>query len=104
MERARCHVRDRGMQLLAVPALAPGETFQVQRQTTLPPKNYRNTATADFTGVVPESSETNNTTIDNYTVSPGGGVAPDPLQSPIPDRDSPIDESGTRSDFPSVKA
>ena len=73
--------------LFAVPALAPGETFQVQRQKTLPAKNYRNTATADYYGVVPEASETNNTTIDNYTVSPG--LAPDLLSAgialPLPD-------------------
>jgi hypothetical protein len=70
--------------LFAIPALAPGATFQVQRQATLPAKNYRNTATADFYGVVPESSETNNTTIDDYTVSPGGLELEEPQRIPNP--------------------
>jgi subtilase family serine protease len=65
--------------LFAVPALAPGETFQVQRQATLIAQNYINTATADYTGSVPETNETNNTTTDSYTVSPG--LAPDVLSA-----------------------
>lgn len=61
--------------LFAVPALAPGAVFQVQRQMALPAKRYINTATADYPGVVTESSESNNTTRDSYTVvlsGPGG--------------------------------
>ena len=58
--------------LFAVPALAPGETFTVQRQATLIAQNYINTATADYFDAVAETNETNNTTTDSYTVTGGG--------------------------------
>ncbi len=51
-----------------VPALAPGETFEVDRTATLIAQSYQNTAIADVEGVVDESDENNNTTIDTYTV------------------------------------
>jgi len=67
--------------LFAIPPLAPGAVFQVQRQATLPAKKYINTATADYSavnpkGVVVESSEANNTTRDSYTVTVGGPGLP----------------------------
>jgi hypothetical protein len=60
--------------LFSVPLLAPGQTFQVQRQATLIAQAYINTATADYTGVVSETNETNNTTTDSYTVTSGPGL------------------------------
>jgi hypothetical protein len=60
--------------LYAVPSLNPGEIFIVERQMVLgTARNYRNTATADYRGAVGESNELNNTTLDDYTVSPVGG-------------------------------
>ncbi|MDA2936763.1 FG-GAP-like repeat-containing protein [Acidobacteria bacterium AH-259-A15] len=53
----------------AVPALATGDSFAVQRQASLAVDNYTNTATADITGVVAESDETNNVTTDSFTVT-----------------------------------
>jgi len=62
--------------LFAIPALAPGQVFQVQRTATLPAKNYINTAIPDYFGVVVESSEANNTKRDTYTVGPAGPGLP----------------------------
>jgi subtilase family serine protease len=54
----------------AVPALAVGGTFTIQRQELLNyAQNYGNTATADVYLSVTESNETNNETIDTYTVT-----------------------------------
>ncbi|NND73700.1 MAG: hypothetical protein HKN44_01730 [Ilumatobacter sp.] len=55
--------------LFAVPALAPGETFEVVRTTSLIAQNYVNTAVADFAEDVAESNEANNTATDTYTVT-----------------------------------
>ena len=61
----------------AIPALAPGESFEVTRQETLGvAQGYLNTATADIDDDVAESDETNNVTTDSYVV-----VLPPP---PIP--------------------
>ena len=60
--------------LVAIPALAPGQTFQVQRQMTLIAQNYLNTAIADYTNAVAETNESNNTTTDSYTVTPPGST------------------------------
>lgn len=55
--------------LFAVPELAPGATFtQVRAQELNIARAYQNTATADFPGVVPESDNDNNTTIDIFVV------------------------------------
>ena len=54
--------------LFPVPALGPGDRFDVERTATLIPQNYLNTATADWDEDVAESNETNNTTTDSYTV------------------------------------
>jgi len=57
--------------LFSVPALEPGATYTVTRTATLNvAQNYINTATADYTSVVAESNESNNTTTDSYTVTP----------------------------------
>ena len=58
--------------ILYVPPLAPGQTFQLQRTATLTTQNYVNTATADYTGLVGETNEGNNTTLDTFTVTSGG--------------------------------
>jgi hypothetical protein len=76
--------------LVAVPALAPGATFQVQRQATLIAQAYINTATADYTGVAAEANESNNTTTDSYTVFPfiigaSDGVGPNPTPTATED-------------------
>jgi len=53
-----------------IPTLAPGETFQVQRQETFAdPGTYEVTATADIEDVVEESDETNNTGTDSIEVT-----------------------------------
>ena len=65
--------------LIAVPSLAPGQTFQVQRQAVLIAQNYVNTAIADYAGAVAENNESNNTATDTYTVSPFIILAPDAL-------------------------
>ena len=53
----------------AVPALAPGASYTVQRQLTLSvAQNYRNTATADINNAIQELDETNNVRTDDYTV------------------------------------
>ncbi|MBN1900301.1 hypothetical protein JW926_03130 [Candidatus Sumerlaeota bacterium] len=53
-----------------VPALNPGETFQVQRVVNFPnPMGFQITATADVNDDVDESNETNNVTIDNFFVT-----------------------------------
>jgi len=62
--------------LVDVPALAPGETFTVIRQAALTAQAYINTATADYFQAVPETSESNNTTQDFYTVGPAGPGLP----------------------------
>jgi hypothetical protein len=62
--------------LFGVPSLGAGKTYTVERQLTLAEGSYVNTATADFTGAVAESDETNNTKTDAYTVEPPG---PTPL-------------------------
>ncbi len=55
--------------LFAVPALGPGASFTAQRMEQLTvAQGYLNTATADFSGAVTESDETNNTTTDSYVV------------------------------------
>jgi len=55
---------------VAVPALAPGASFMIQRQETLGvAQNYRNTATVDTGDNVAESDEGNNQITDDYTVS-----------------------------------
>jgi len=52
-----------------VPALLPGETFQVQRQLSLPvPNSYQVIATADVNDDVAESVENNNTAVDIFDV------------------------------------
>jgi hypothetical protein len=61
----------------AVPALAAGATFPVERQATLTAQGYQNTAVADVNGDVPETDETNNQTVDLYTVSHAVAVAID---------------------------
>jgi hypothetical protein len=54
----------------SVPALAPGASKTVTRLLTLNvAQNYMNTATADYTSLVAESNETNNTTTDTYAVT-----------------------------------
>ena len=54
---------------LAIPSLAPGQTFTVLRQETLSvARNYRNTVIADIYNDVPEINEINNQRIENYTV------------------------------------
>lgn len=54
----------------AIPALAPLETYQVQRQVKLDPGTYLVTATADINEEVDESQEANNTLTDTIEVSP----------------------------------
>ena len=57
-----------------IPALAPGETFAIQRQVTLNvAQAYVSTLEVDFTSLVLESNETNNTATENLTVTTGGG-------------------------------
>ena len=54
----------------AIPALAPGASFTVERIVdSLIPQNYLNTATADVNNAVAESNEDNNVTTDSYTVT-----------------------------------
>ncbi|HEY2996014.1 MAG TPA: carboxypeptidase regulatory-like domain-containing protein [Methylomirabilota bacterium] len=53
----------------AVPSLAPGQSYQVQRQMSLIAQNYQNTAIADVDNVVAESNEGNNQAVDFYTVT-----------------------------------
>ena len=52
-----------------IPTLAPSATYSVTRTAQLTAQNYVNEATADFTGVVSESNESNNVTTDTYTVT-----------------------------------
>ena len=62
--------------LFPVPALAPGASFTVQRQQSLPAGAFLNAAVADFTGQVTESNEGNNTVSDSYTVvAPNAALA-----------------------------
>jgi len=53
-----------------VPALDPGETFEVERTVNLPvAQGYTATATADIENVVEEYNEDNNVTTDLFTVT-----------------------------------
>jgi hypothetical protein len=62
----------------AVPLLAPAAAHVVQRQATLGiAQNYQNTAKADVNNAVLETNDTNNQTIDLYTVSSAPVLAPD---------------------------
>ncbi len=54
--------------LYAVPALAAGSSFTIERQLHLGAGAYTSTATADFSGALTESIENNNTIVDDYTV------------------------------------
>ena len=57
--------------LFAVPALGPGDSFSVQRlEQLIVAQGYINTATADYNGDATETDEANNTTTDNYVVTP----------------------------------
>lgn len=53
-----------------IPALDPGETFEVEREVNFPtPLTYQITATADVDEEVEESDEENNVTIDIFSVA-----------------------------------
>jgi hypothetical protein len=57
----------------AIPGLAPGESFTVQRQALLEvAQNYRNTGMADSNNQVTELREDNNQKTDDYTVIRAG--------------------------------
>ena len=57
-------------QNFAMPSLAPGASHAIQRQEQLSvAQNYLNTATADVNNVVTETNESNNQTLDSYTVT-----------------------------------
>ena len=57
-----------------IPELSPGESFSMDRQVSdLNAQSYQNTATADINNNVVESVESNNVTLDFFTVDEGSG-------------------------------